>query len=485
LNGQSFKLQTLLQHNPIKTIDKLKLHLQEISDDIQNNPYQDTATVLDLDKHKLINFNTSELEKLKRYYFETSAYFKLYHCFLLEQYTSAEVIAKECGLSINQYYRYAQDLNERLKHFSIEIINRKLVGKEYVIRFFTSHLYAQFLSPDSLWFNQEYNYSEKHMTTLLADTLQPYSLAQKHWLTCCYFVTKQRIKNDHFFNGKTMNTLLRDNLFEEDSESGDFVRDLAKQFLGIASNLSIVKLTPEILHDEVIYLIHIIPLSGLRFKFDLMLLLHTDIIRKLNQASHEIEMLYNERSYLPMSVTQKAAFINEVYPLLLTLMIVQDNVDTEPTETFNNQLIDYYPVGVATAFSMLDRVLKVLLKPENRDHYYLWGAELASEFVYTAIAFMSYDRLLPEITVALEFTHAFNARVAVQDLLTHVTEANIKVVTSEVDADILITNVARTRDRYPHDRSFFFNALPSYDEWQDIKAAIIVYSTQRYYNDRR
>jgi hypothetical protein len=130
---------------------------------------------------------------------------------------------------------------------------------------------------------------------------------------------------------------------------------------------------------------------------------------------------------------------------------------------------------------MLNEVLDVILVcdacQENRN---FWYSELGPEFIYIVVSYLEYQKLMPEVAVTLEFSHAFNAAALTRLLFKLIPEVKFKFVGATEHADILITNIARRVGDDRYDLRFYYNGLPSHKEWEKIKAAIIQYSVTNY-----
>jgi hypothetical protein len=481
LKSEDFLLYETINHIPsVKSIEKLRDVLQDISEDFQSNYYQSDDCHLDTQNYKIQGFNSSELEQLKRYYLENSMYFKIFDAFLIERYLSSEVIAEECGISIFQYYRAVRELGRRLERFSIGIKNRQLVGKEYFIRFISSHIYGQYLRPDSEYFGGEYDYCDRQMQVFTDGFLKAYPPIERHWLAVCFFITKNRIRENHFFQDDSMNVLMRDDLFTHPSKGADIAQDITKRFISIASNQAIVKLKPEILHDEVIYFLQIMPLSGFRYTFDINTVLNDDVKHQLAFVNYLVEEYFGKCETTKMPETMRTKFTRDIRALLLSVIACQDLVSAQPKGTVNHDIFTYYPIGSAIAAAMLTRILEELITDGSFEKRYFWGVELYPDFCYNLIADIDNRYILPEVKVLLDFSHAFNAPNFIATQLSSISEANIKIVDDPEEAEILITNVGRNPNDTQYALQFFFNSLPDYKEFQDVKDAIVAYSAKKY-----
>jgi hypothetical protein len=481
--GDSFVLKNLLPQVPVNTIETLKEVLYEIRYDLEDNYYQNPDCRLDTNRQVLENFSSLELEQLKRYYFEKSTFAHLFDCFLREEYVSAEVIASECDLSISQYYRLCKQLNRRLTPFGIEISGRQLIGEEHIIRFVASDLYAQYLTPDSSWFNGNYQYCETQVKTMLEDLVTTYSGVNLHWMTCQFYVAKLRLKYDHFIPSKA-NVFLRRYTDNPDDVGDKLYRELGRKFQNISSTQTVLKLTPDRLKNEVAYLLHVIPLGGLTFAFDIRSILQTDIDNKITQISDEIDKLFVENARPHMSSMLKRQLIHELLPLILIIVAFPSSLKKEGEKESRFELLDFYPVGGLIATVLFKKTLNILLPGrDNIDNRRYWFSELSTEFVSAIVANLHYSELLPTIKVAFEFSHALTISTLMQSLMTKITEVEFEFVTDVKEADVLFTNMVNAEIDCDHRLNFVFNQFPTYEEWSAMKAKIVTYSTHKYFED--
>jgi hypothetical protein len=475
----SFGIKELWNAVSVKSLEKLRGLLRGIAADFEDNFYQSEDCRLDVWEHRLTGFNASEYEKLKRYYFEKSTYFRLFDCLLLEKFSTADAIADECGLSSGQYYRAMTTLGERLAAYGIRIVNRRILGEEYMVRFIASHIYSQFLEEDSIWFNGEYQYCDRVMQEFLEDMLMPYPQGGRHWLACCFYITKQRIRLDHFPRDFE-NVLIRDNLFAGEFGVRSWADEFNERFLKIASNQAVLKLTPEVLRNEVVYFLHMIPMSRLKFKHELSTILKPEVLEFLDAAAGVLEREFNAWAELPMSGETRDLLMEKLAPTLLTVLTHQKQVAAEAYEALNPDFFNFWPVTGPLSVSMLDKLLKLMFPDGDQYKYRFWGTIMVPEFAYTIVSHVEHEKIFPEIRVCVDFSHAFNAQSIIDMLLMVLTDARIVFVMDDADADILLTNMPRG-DQRGYGLTFFMNSLPSYVEWVEIKRQIVEYSSQKYY----
>jgi hypothetical protein len=469
----NYQITNLLGIAGIKKDSTIKSLLEEIEADLESCDFLPDTCQIDRERKAVKNFGISEYEQMRRFYFEHSAYFKLFDSLLTERYLSAEVIAHECDLTRSQYYNATKSLNERLMPYGIEILSRKLVGQEYLIRFMASHLYAHFLPPDSPWFHGQYQYSSQHMAGFLDGLLETTSVIGRHWLVCCHFVTKQRIDNNHFVTSRD-NQLIQSDVF--DGPDAEFVNELYARFQYQASNQNVIKLNRERTQNEIIYFLHVIPLSGFQLLYPTSRLIAPQVKRRLVKVEEAVVTSCSKHMQLEMTHESWMHLFEDVKLLLYTVIAFGNIVVYDDVKRVEETINHFYPVGTAIGRELFESVL-IALEIERID---FWLAELGPDFVNLVIPHLDYQAFMPEVKIALDFSHSLNLTALTKQAFETLPEVKLSFVGPGDPADVLMTDVARRQSCEDYALYFCYSSVPTPREWSDMKERIKAHSVKLY-----
>jgi hypothetical protein len=467
-------LTTIVKAKSTYKVEKL---LSELQEDLYDNRQEEYA-VLDLWQRTFSGFTYSEYERLKQHYLTESVLFQLFHTLLMEKYTTSDAIADALQIKKHTYYTNMRLLDERMQQYGVSVNSKtlKLTGQEHILRFLAGHLYAHYLPPSSDFFEGRYAECKARAEYMFEDMLETYTPLEFHWLSCAYFMVRTRLENDNFLL-PTSNQIIRDDIADANP---DFYAYISRKLVENENNINVVKLTPEVIKDEIHYMLHIIPLSGLKFKHDISTILKPEVYDYLKRADDTIEMVYNEHSPVPMTPEHKKRLTKSLRIYFATVLATKAHYDFQPTQLFNMDLFRLYPVSTIVGLEMLFRSFDHLLEGATQRQRHIWYSELGNEFVLTVISNLHEKDISPMVNIALEFSHSFNALKMTKKLLGEISGVQFNFVDKHEDADIFITNIARRHISRDSVFMIFYSQLPSLEEWRAIKEDIIAFCSDKY-----
>jgi hypothetical protein len=470
----------LLEHVETKSKWKLLRLIEGLREDLYEN-YQNERCDIRIEDRVFYGFTLTELEDLKHYYYEQSLYFRLYDCFLTERFTTTAAICDEVGVTRSQYYNAVAELDHRLKSYGISVNNQKLVGNEIVIRFLTSQMYAHYFEPDAVWFNDEYHYSDRHVVALYEGQLMPYSLLDRHWLACTYYVTKKRLENHHFVDCPKDNRLFLCPVTTDNPDYHAIFNIFTDRLKMAASNVNVVKFSDQVLIGEVLSIFHMIILSGMAFTFDTTPLYQPDVLAKIHMAEAAYAEAYDAFSKEPLSKAIRDALSVNLRLYLAKTLMLSESEDFQSRKAVNLDVFKTYPVGATVALEMCMKAIDVLLGPDATiAKRHLWYLEIGEEFMDVVLGIIESRSFTPALKVCLEFSHNFKGELITRKLLRRVPELDFIFTADVKEADVLFTDLARFREVDAEKLYFFYDRVPNRDVWKGIEEQLIVYSARKY-----